>query len=313
MSSVKQVVFNCGIMPLIKPKDAEEAVVMCKALAEGGVYTAEINFGAECFEAAVKAVNENLPDYYIGACGVFAKDNVKTAVNSGAKFISLYGFNKDVIEYCQLTGFTVFPGVSSPSDIENAVLQGFDMLRFYHAGAQGGAASLKALSEHYKGIKFIACGGIGVADIADYAKIDSLAACVLDLNEKTPEDSTKFAKQAVCALHGFRFAHVGINLEDHGTAVGVAGLFNQLFSTGFRETAGGAFAGDFIEVMGIGKKAMGTTGHIGFRAHNVLRAIAYFERLGYEFNYDTMLGTKENPTFIYLKKEIGGYAIHIVK
>ena len=80
-----------------------------------------------------------------------------------------------------------------------------------------------------------------------------------------------------------------------------------------RETSKSIFAGDAFEFMH--GRGPGKCGHIGIRTYFVDRAIAYFKRLGFEFDessitYDDKTG---KPKFVYFKDEICGFAIHLVQ
>ena len=58
----------------------------------------------------------------------------------------------------------------------------------------------------------------------------------------------------------------------------------------------------------------GTNGHIAISANNVDRAIAFLKTKGVTFAEDTRKTDKNGQTTVmYLEKEFGGFAIHLVK
>ena len=74
----------------------------------------------------------------------------------------------------------------------------------------------------------------------------------------------------------------------------------------------GIFVGDAFEVMKL--NGVGTRGHIAIKTSSVDRAIAYFERMGIEFDKDTVTYFDDGrPKFIYFKDEICGFAVHLIE
>ena len=56
-----------GIVPVVVLNDADDAVPLCKALAEGGLPVAEITFRTAAAEESIRRVAKELPDVLVGA------------------------------------------------------------------------------------------------------------------------------------------------------------------------------------------------------------------------------------------------------
>jgi 2-dehydro-3-deoxyphosphogluconate aldolase/(4S)-4-hydroxy-2-oxoglutarate aldolase len=117
----------------------------------------------------------------------------------------------------------------------------------------------------------------------------------------------------VFALHGFSLAHMGINAADPADAEKIAaeiGLF------GFPPIPGNKsiFNGALFETMK--QNGRGKHGHIGIKTYNIERALAYFEQLGYKPVMETAgyVGEPEKSPLkiVYLDKDIGGFAVHLI-
>ena len=106
---------------------------------------------------------------------------------------------------------------------------------------------------------------------------------------------------------GLCVLHVGINANGEEDALKIADEFQTLM--GFIPRVGNSsiFASDLIEIM---KK----DGHIAIGCHDVDAAVAFFEKRGMGVKPET---AKKNPDgslmFIYLDKQIAGFAIHLKK
>ncbi len=111
---------------------------------------------------------------------------------------------------------------------------------------------------------------------------------------------------------GLCVLHVGINATDEEDANRIAEEFRTLM--GFIPKFGNSsiFASPLIEIMK--KKGRGEKGHIAIGTKDVDKAAAYFETTGMGVKKETAKyledGTME---FVYLDKEIGGFAIHLKK
>lgn len=109
---------------------------------------------------------------------------------------------------------------------------------------------------------------------------------------------------------GFELVHIGINSESKEEADRTVRRFAFLFGLPVKEGSGGSFAGTMAEVLNA--HGRGTHGHIAIRTNYIDRAINYMSTvLGVEFEEPIMKGDKINA--IYLKEEIGGFAVHLLQ
>ena len=108
----------------------------------------------------------------------------------------------------------------------------------------------------------------------------------------------------------YTFAHMGINCANAEEARKGAALLEALFGLTVREGNSSVFAGKDVELMK--SPYLGKNGHIAIGTTSVLRAKAYLESMGFEFDESTAKYKGEKLNAIYLKEEIGGFAIHLV-
>ena len=165
-----------GLVPVIKVEDANDAVPLCRALSEGGLPVAEITFRTAAAEQAIRNVSSALPEVILGAGTVLSVDQVKRAVDAGAKFIVSPGLNPAVVGYCVENHIPVLPGCANPSDIETAMSFGLDTVKFFPAEAAGGINFIKAISAPYGGMKFVPTGGINEKNLMDYLSFPKVRA-----------------------------------------------------------------------------------------------------------------------------------------
>jgi 2-dehydro-3-deoxyphosphogluconate aldolase/(4S)-4-hydroxy-2-oxoglutarate aldolase len=117
------------------------------------------------------------PDLLLGAGTVLSPDQVRAARDAGAKFIVAPGFNPVVVDYCLDQDIPVYPGVATPSEIEQALMRGLKVVKFFPAEPLGGVAYLKAMSAPYGGLEFMPTGGITLQNVGAYLSFNKVVAC----------------------------------------------------------------------------------------------------------------------------------------
>ena len=312
--------YSIGLIPVIKIENAEDAVPLAKALIDGGLPAAEITFRTKCAAEAIKNITDAYPEMLVGAGTVLTTEQVDAAIAAGSKFIVSPGLNPKTVSYCLSKGVPMLPGCANPSDVEAALELGLTTVKFFPAEAVGGLKMLKAMAAPYGQLTFMPTGGINENNLLDYLKFNKIIACggSFMVNEdlikaKDWAAITALTKNAVKIMLGLEFTHMGINTENAEEAKRSAKLFEVMFGMTNRETSKSVFAGDAFEFMN--GKGPGRCGHIGIRTNFVDRAMAYFKRMGFEFDESTVTYDDKTgkPKFVYFKDEIAGFAIHLVQ
>lgn len=123
----------------------------------------------------------------------------------------------------------------------------------------------------------------------------------------------QLTREAVQTMLGFELAHVGVNAENEEEAVKAANRFAFIFGMPAKVGNSSVFAGSALEVMKT--PYLGKNGHIAVKTNYIERAVNYLNTvLGVEFNEESAKrDAKGNLKAIYLKEEIGGFAIHLVQ
>ena len=176
MNPVSERIEQLKLIPVIVLDDAANAAPLAEALIAGGLPCAEVTFRTAAAAASIKAM-ANYTDLCLGAGTVLTIDQVKAAVDAGARYIVTPGFNPDVVGYCVANNIPVFPGVSNPTDIEMGLKFNLQVLKFFPAEAFGGLKTLQAISAPYGMVRFIPTGGITANNVRDYLACKMVFAC----------------------------------------------------------------------------------------------------------------------------------------
>ncbi|MCI9538051.1 MAG: bifunctional 4-hydroxy-2-oxoglutarate aldolase/2-dehydro-3-deoxy-phosphogluconate aldolase [Eubacterium sp.] len=306
-----------GIVPVVALNDINDAGPLAKALCDGGLPCAEVTFRTDCAEEAIRVMTTEFPQMFVGAGTVLTTEQVDRAVGAGAKFIVSPGLNPEVVKYCVDKNIPVTPGCANPSDIEQALAFGLDVVKIFPAEAIGGLKLIKSMAAPYVNMKFMPTGGINAKNLNDYLAYDRIVACGGSwmvsgdlVNAGKFDEITALTKEAVKNMLGFRIKHIGINSPDDTTAASTANAFATMFGFDKNEAVGSYFCGDGVEVMK--SQGKGTMGHIAVGCNSVDRAVYHLSAQGVEFDMDTALYNEKGAMkFIYLKGEFGGFALHL--
>ncbi|MFA5446762.1 MAG: bifunctional 4-hydroxy-2-oxoglutarate aldolase/2-dehydro-3-deoxy-phosphogluconate aldolase [Sphaerochaeta sp.] len=164
------------LVPVIKLEKSEYALPLVDALRDGGLPVAEITFRTASAAKSIELVRNKRPEILVGAGTVLTVDQVKQAVDSGAMFLVSPGFNTKVVDFCVSHNLPIFPGVTTPTEVELGREFGLKTLKFFPAEASGGIEKLKAMGAVYD-IQFLPTGGISENNLLSYLKLSNVLAC----------------------------------------------------------------------------------------------------------------------------------------
>ena len=177
MNPVLEQIQKTGIIPVVVLDDAKDAEPLAKALCDGGLPCAEVTFRTEAAEECIRIMSEKFPEMFVGAGTILTTEQVDRAVAAGAKFIVSPGLNPRIVKYCVEKGIVITPGCANASDMEQALENGLEVVKFFPAEPAGGLNMIKALAAPYVGLKFMPTGGISPKNVRDYLAYDRIIAC----------------------------------------------------------------------------------------------------------------------------------------
>ena len=177
MNKILEKLGQYGIVPVVVLNASKDAEPLADALCEGGLACAEVTFRTEAAAESIKIMSEKHPEMLVGAGTVLTIEQVDEAVAAGAKFIVSPGLNPEVVKYCLDKNIAITPGVVTPSEMEQAIELGLNIVKFFPAEPSGGLSMIKAVSAPYTMLKFMPTGGINPGNVKEYLKSDKIFAC----------------------------------------------------------------------------------------------------------------------------------------
>ena len=307
-----------GIVPVIKLDNVDDAEQLAKALRDGGINCAEVTFRAKGADEVIRRMTKAYPDMLVGAGTVLTCEQVDAAIKAGAKFCVAPGLNPKVVKHCLEKGVPFAPGLSSASEIEQALELGLDFAKFFPAEQAGGLAYIKAVCGPYTTMRFMPTGGVTADNLNTYLAYKKIVCCggswivppaLLAVGDWA--GITKLCREAIDKMLGFEMVHVGLNCANPEEAEAVADEFENAF--GFAKKVGNSsvFAASYMEMMK--KPFRGKMGHIAIATNSVKRAAYQLKLRGFEVDEASVKYNAEGVMNVaYLKHEFGGFAVHLV-
>ncbi|MBR0093270.1 MAG: bifunctional 4-hydroxy-2-oxoglutarate aldolase/2-dehydro-3-deoxy-phosphogluconate aldolase, partial [Lachnospiraceae bacterium] len=160
MNEVMEKLYATAIIPVVVLDDAKDAKPLAEALRAGGLPCAEVTFRTQAAEESIRIMSSECPDVFVGAGTVLTTEQADRAIAAGAKFIVSPGLNPVVVKHCQDKGVPVTPGTQTPSEMEQALSLGLEVVKFFPAEPAGGLKMIKALAPVYTTLRFMPTGGI---------------------------------------------------------------------------------------------------------------------------------------------------------
>lgn len=162
------------LVPVVVIENTSDAVALSKAIVDAGGQFIEITLRTPAAIDAIKAIKQANINIIIGAGTVLTIDDAKKAIKAGADFLVSPGLDADVIKYAQSQNMLMIPGTITPSEVQQAMSLGLDLLKFFPAENVGGAAMIEAFGSIYPHVKFMPTGGINQQNINQYIALPNV-------------------------------------------------------------------------------------------------------------------------------------------
>jgi len=170
-----ELIKSLRIVPVVAISDASKAEDLANALVAAGLPIAEITLRTPASLEALKIASNN-KDLRVGVGSLRNGEDLKKAIDAGATFAVSAGFSPSVAAEANKQGIPYFPGVSTPTEMLQAINEGITTLKFFPAETLGGVNALKAISAPFPGISFMPTGGITAANAQQYLELASVVA-----------------------------------------------------------------------------------------------------------------------------------------
>lgn len=177
--SIVDILGKAGVVPVIVIEEEAHAVPLAKALVRGGLPVLEVTFRTKAAAGAIAAIRGEVPEAVVGAGTLLTVDQLRSARRAGAAFGVAPGFDPVIVEEAKAQMLPFCPGVSTASELSQALTAGCEMVKFFPAEAAGGVKMIKNLlgAFRFTGVKFMPTGGVKPGNVAEYLSVPEIVCC----------------------------------------------------------------------------------------------------------------------------------------
>ncbi|GAA6799715.1 bifunctional 4-hydroxy-2-oxoglutarate aldolase/2-dehydro-3-deoxy-phosphogluconate aldolase [Helicobacter pylori] len=162
------------IIPVVVIENIKDAVPLAQSLIEGGIHIIEVTLRSSCALEAIELIAKNVPKMCVGVGTILNPTQLEQAQNRGAEFLISPGLTIKLLEYAKKKDMPLIPGVSSGSEVMQALELGYNALKFFPAEYCGGVKLLNAFNGPFKGVKFCPTGGISTDNMRSYLNLENV-------------------------------------------------------------------------------------------------------------------------------------------
>ncbi|MDU9805617.1 bifunctional 4-hydroxy-2-oxoglutarate aldolase/2-dehydro-3-deoxy-phosphogluconate aldolase [Helicobacter pylori] len=162
------------IVPVVVVEDIKDAVPLAQSLVEGSIPIIEVTLRSSCALEAIELIAKNVPKMCVGAGTILNPTQLEQAQNRGAEFLISPGLTIKLLEHAKKKDMPLIPGVSSSSEVMQALELGYSALKFFPAEYCGGVKLLNAFNGPFKGVKFCPTGGISADNMHSYLNLENV-------------------------------------------------------------------------------------------------------------------------------------------
>ena len=178
-----------SVMAILRGLPATETVRLAERLWDAGVTVLEVPIGEPTAVASLAAAADAARErgLHVGAGTVITVDQVRAAETAGARYTVAPGLDLTVSAASLAAGLPHLPGVGSATEVQRAWLAGHRWLKAFPAKALG-PAWIAAMRGPFPGARFVATGGLTVADATAFldagARVVALGAALADPGQR---------------------------------------------------------------------------------------------------------------------------------
>lgn len=165
----------CGVVAVIRLKDASALSAVVDALAAGGVRALEVTMTVPGAIELIREIAPSLPpDVVLGAGTVLDAETAQAAIEAGARYVVSPVFREEVLRVCHRFDVAALPGCFTPTEILGAWEAGADVVKVFPATALG-PGYFRDLRGPFPHLRLMPTGGVSLANAGEWIRAGAVA------------------------------------------------------------------------------------------------------------------------------------------
>ena len=167
----------CRVLPVVTAIDVASTVELAKALQRGGMKAIEITLRTPAALEAIAEVQRQVPGLLVAAGTVNTPADIDQILAAGVQLALSPGGTPGLLAAAAEADLDFVPGVATASDIMQAQVHGFGIVKLFPAATLGGASMLKALGGPFPDVQFCPTGGLNPDNFRSYLALPNVICC----------------------------------------------------------------------------------------------------------------------------------------
>jgi 2-dehydro-3-deoxyphosphogluconate aldolase/(4S)-4-hydroxy-2-oxoglutarate aldolase len=166
----------CGLVAVVRAKDADDAMRISGACIEGGCAGIELTFTTPGVLPIIEKLAKEYEgsDFVIGAGTVLDPETARMAILSGAQYVVSPALNADTVRLCNRYRVACMPGAMSIAEVIAGMEAGADIIKVF-PGELFGPKILKSIHGPLPQAELMPTGGVSVDNVAEWIKAGAVA------------------------------------------------------------------------------------------------------------------------------------------
>lgn len=174
-NNIEGLLKNHPLIPVVTINSEDEIDPIIDALKARKVFCIEVTLRTDFAFEALQIIKERYSDSItLGVGTVISTEQIDKLVEIGVDFIVSPGLTSKLYHHFMASSIPFIPGVSTPSEIIQAIELGCDMLKFFPANLFGGIKALKTYGSVFPQVKFCPTGGVNESTFEEYLALKNV-------------------------------------------------------------------------------------------------------------------------------------------
>ncbi|MEG1857462.1 MAG: bifunctional 2-keto-4-hydroxyglutarate aldolase/2-keto-3-deoxy-6-phosphogluconate aldolase, partial [Pseudoflavonifractor sp.] len=167
---------SCGLVAVVRAKDADDAMRISEACIEGGCAGIELTFTTPGVLPIIERMCREYAgsDFVIGAGTVMDPETARMSILSGAEYVVSPYFNAETVRMCNRYRVACMPGAMSIAEVVAGMEAGADIIKVF-PGELFGPKILKAIHGPIPYAELMPTGGVSLENVGEWIGAGAVA------------------------------------------------------------------------------------------------------------------------------------------
>lgn len=174
-NNIEAILKDHPMIPVVTIHSEAEIDPIIATLKERKIFCIEVTLRTDFAFEALQIIKDRYADSIaLGVGTVISADQIEKLVSIGVDFIVSPGLTLILYNHLLASSIPFIPGVTTPSEIMQAIELGCDYLKFFPANLFGGIKALKTYGNVFPHVKFCPTGGVNESTFEEYLALNNV-------------------------------------------------------------------------------------------------------------------------------------------